>query len=122
MPHNFTGLDLKHENFRKGFLVDPFDEPTYLTFAIDFKFEDAPIPDKEDLTAELLLGNSPLFNQKGSNSALEFLLSRGYPTQAHGLTQFKQILKHLTFNAPWYFQSIEGLGDMYAQSTDQSIT
>ena len=59
--------------------------------------------------------------QKGSNSALEFLLSRGYPTQAHGLTQFKQILKHLTFNAPWYFQSIEGLGDMYAQSTDQSM-
>jgi hypothetical protein len=120
MPHNFTGLDFKHDNFRKGFLIDPFDEPTYLTFAIDFKFEDTPSPNKEDMTNEVLLGNSPLFNQYGSNSASSFLLSRGYPDQAHGLTQFKQILKYLTLQAPWYFQSIDGLGEMYEQSTDQS--
>lgn len=121
MPHNFTGLDFKHDNFRKGFLIDPFDEPTYLTFAIDFKFEDTPIAAKEDLTSETLLENSPLFSQSGFNSATSFLLSRGYPDQAHGLTQFSQILKYLTFQAPWYFQSINGLSDLYSQNTDQSL-
>jgi len=117
MPHNFTGLNLKHNNFRKGIFVDPFDEPTYLTFAIDFNFEEIPVPNP---TSEVALMNSPLFNTGGYSSAINFLISRGYNPQADGLATFREILRYLTFNAPWYFQSVEGLGEMYAQNTDQS--
>jgi len=117
MPHNFTGLNRKHENFRKGIYVDPYDEPTYLTFALDFKFEEIPVPNP---TAEVALLNSPLFNTGGHSSAINFLMSRGYNPQADGLSTFREILRYLTFQAPWYFQSIEGLSEMYSQNTDQS--
>lgn len=117
MPHNFTGLNRKHENFRKGIYVDPYDEPTYLTFALDFKFEEIPVPNP---TAEVALLNSPLFNTGGHSSAINFLMSRGYNPQADGLSTFREILRYLTFKAPWYFQSVEGLSEMYSQNTDQS--
>lgn len=117
MPHNFTGLNAKHENFRKGVFIDPFDEPTYLTFAIDFKFEEIPVPDP---TSDTALGNSPLFNTGGHSSAINFLISRGYNPQADGLATFRELLRYLTFQAPWYFQSISGISDMYDQSTDMS--
>jgi len=117
MPHNFTGLNLKHDNFRKGIYTDPYDEPTYLTFAIDFRFEEIPVPNP---TSELGLFNSPLFNTGGHSSAINFLISRGFDPQADGLATFREILRYLTFNAPWYFQSIEGLSEVYSQNTDQS--
>lgn len=117
MPHNFTGLNIKHNNFRKGIYVDPYDEPTYLTFALDFKFEEIPVPNP---TSEVSLLNSPLFNTGGHSSAINFLMSRGYNPQADGLTTFREILRYLTFQAPWYFQAVEGLSEMYSQNTDQS--
>ena len=117
MAHNFTGLNIKHENFRKGIFVDPYDEPTYLTFAIDFKFEETPTHTPTD---EIGLSNSPLFQTDNSNSAINFLISRGYNPQADGLATFKEILRYLTFQAPWYFQSITGLSELFGQTTDQS--
>ncbi len=117
MPHNFTGLNLKHDNFRKGIYTDPYDEPTYLTFAIDFKFEEIPVPNP---TSEIGLSNSPLFNTGGHSSAINFLISRGFDPQADGLATFREILRYLTYKAPWYFQSIGGLSEMYSQNTDQS--
>lgn len=117
MPHNFIGLNIKHKNFRKGIYVDPYDEPTYLTFALDFKFDEIPVPSP---ASEIGLMNSPLFNTGGYSSAINFLISRGYNPQADGLATFREILRYLTFNAPWYFQSIEGIDEMYAQNTDQS--
>jgi len=117
MPHNFSGLNIKHNNFRKGIFIDPYDEPTFLTFAIDFKFEEIPVPNP---TSEISLMNSPLFNTGGHASAINFLISRGFDPQANGLATFREILKYLTFQAPWYFQEIEGLSKMYEQNTDQS--
>ena len=117
MPHNFSGLNIKHDNFRKGIFIDPYDEPTFLTFAIDFKFEEIPVSVP---TSEVSLMNSPLFNTGGHASAINFLISRGFNPQANGLATFKEILKYLTFQAPWYFQEIEGITEMYAQNTDQS--
>lgn len=116
--HNFLGLDRKHDNFRKGVFIDPYDEPTYLTFALDFKFENTPTNSPHD---EANLGNSPLFNSETSNSAINYLISRGYEAQADGMATFREILRYLTFQAPWYFQSISGLDELYAQATDQSI-
>jgi hypothetical protein len=117
MPHNFSGLNIKHENFRKGVFVDPYDEPTYLTFALDFKFEESPVPNP---TSELSLLNSPLFNTGGHASAINFLISRGFNPQADGLATFRELLRYLTFQAPWYFQEVEGLASLYSQNTDMS--
>lgn len=117
--HNFIGLNLKHDNFRKGLFFDGYDEPTYLTFAIDFKFESVPVRDESALDS--MLWNSPLFaNPEVTDSAINFLISRGYNPQADGLATFRELLRYLTFQAPWYFQSILGLTKLWESATDVS--
>ena len=76
MPHNFTGLTTKDNNFRKGVFLDSFDEPTYLTFALDFNFDDSPVITDVD---EANLWNSPLFSKGGSPSASSFLVTLRNP-------------------------------------------
>ena len=74
--HNFIGINNKMNNFRKGTFLDAFDEPTYLTFALDFNFDDSP---KEGigLIDEATLWSSPLFNHQKDNpkssDAINFL-------------------------------------------------
>jgi hypothetical protein len=121
--HNFVGINDKMRNFRKGTFLDAFDEPTYLTFALDFKFEDNG-SDSMSMVDELSLSQSPLFNYRpdlGSeqNNAIQFLMNRGFGPQADGLATFREILRYLTFNAPWYFQSISGVDKMFEAATDQ---
>jgi hypothetical protein len=115
--HNFLGLTNKFDNFRKGIFVDPYDEPTYLTFALDFRFDNTP---EVEGGSEAALLNSPLFNEQSANSAIKYLMGRGFEPQANGMKTFKEILRYLTFQAPWYFQSVTGLSEMYKQATDQS--
>ncbi len=100
MPHNFLGLNRKHDNFRKGVFADPYDEPTYLTFALDFKFENTPVSEP---TAEAGLYNSPLFNpnKKETDSAIGFLTNRGYSAQATGIATFTSILQYKNNDDPW---------------------
>lgn len=114
--HNFIGLNRKHDNFRKSTFIDPFDEPTYLTFALDFMFETVPSHSSID---EINLWNSPLFKEKGGT--IDFLTSRSYNPQADEIKTFKEILRYLTFHAPWYFQKITGLQKLYAMATDQKL-
>lgn len=120
--HNFLNLRTKHENFKKGVFMDPFDEPTYLTFAIDFNFEATSFAEIEG--PDYFLHASPLFkNAKGTanddpNSAQSFLINRGYTAQANAMKTFKEILKYLTFNAPWYFNSISGLNTLWKNATN----
>ena len=107
------------DRFRKGLFFDGYDEPTYLTFAIDFKFEYVPVRDAS--AVDDILWNSPLFAGKETgNSAMGFLISRGYSPQANGLSTFKELLRYLTFQAPWYFQSIEGVSKLWSNATDVS--
>lgn len=112
MPHNFYGIQNKTDNFRKGFFTDPYDEPTFLTFAIDFSFE--PI---DSQVGDIQLWDSPVF-RANAGSAVDFLKNRGYTAEANGLVVFKNILRYLTFDAPWYFQSISGLSTMWKAATD----
>jgi hypothetical protein len=122
--HNFYGVRNKVDNFRKGLFLDPYDQPTYLTFAIDFKFESIP---EDGITGTNTtidpLWKSPLF-EKGSeenyNSAQTYLGSIGYKDREERIAKFKSILEYLTFNAPWYFQSISGLDKMWEISTNMS--
>jgi len=120
--HNFLNLRTKTDNFKKGVFSDPYDEPTYLTFAIDFNFEATHFAEIEG--PDYFLHASPLFkNAKGEanddpNSAQNFLIKRGYVPQANALKTFKEILKYLTFNAPWYFNSVNGLNTLWKNATD----
>ena len=113
--HNFYGVRNKVDNFRKGFFLDPYDQPTYLTFALDFRFETA------NTTVNDFLWSSPLFEKGGEdspNSAQTYLGSIGYKDKEQNLAKFKSILEYLTFNAPWYFQSIQGLSKLWTNATD----
>jgi hypothetical protein len=113
--HNFYGIKNKVDNFRKGVFTDPYDEPTFLTFAIDFKFDDLDNVSPVD-NFDLELWKSPLFSE--SDGAIKFLQNRGYSEKANSMKVFKEILRYLTFNAPWYFQEIAGLSAMWKQATD----
>jgi len=119
--HNFLGTELKADNFRKGTFLDAFDEPTYLTFAIDFKFDSDSSMNASSI-AESRLWDSPLFDLKSEQSAFKFLNNRGYTAQAKAIKTFRSLLQYLTFDAPWYFQSISGLTSMYKNTTDMSIS
>lgn len=115
--HNFYGIRNKVDNFKKGFFLDPYDQPTYLTFALDFRFESI---DNQSID---FLWSSPLFEKGGtskSNSTQTYLGSIGYKDKEASLAKFKSILEYLTFNAPWYFQSISGLEKLWSNATDIS--
>ena len=123
MPHNFLGTELKVNSFRKGTFADPYDEPTYLTFALDFKFENDPSDKIGSKLSESRLWQSPLFDSGGRDdndvdNAQQFLISRGYTQQASGLKQFREIFRYLTFDAPWYFQGLGGLSAMFKGGND----
>lgn len=111
--HNFLGIKYKVDNFRKGVFTDPYDEPTFLTFALDFKFEDT----RSSVDGgDSYLWSSPLFIES-KGGAIDFLESRNYTSDANSLKVFKEILRYLTFDAPWYFQSITGLDKMWLGAT-----
>lgn len=115
--HNFYGVRAKTNSFRKGFLIDPYDQPTYLTFALDFRFESTSL-----VTGDILWA-SPLFEKGGisnPNSAQTYLGSIGHKDKEKSLVKFKSILEYLTFNAPWYFQSISGLDSLWTNATNIS--
>jgi len=113
MPTNFFNLQQLDDNFRKGIIRDKYDEPTYLTFSLDFDL-DKPLFDQR-----LLLNSSPLFNtEEGkSQSAVNYLMNRGFPDKANQLVVFLNILKYLRDSTPWYFQSVSGLDKMWEQAT-----
>jgi hypothetical protein len=115
--HNFYGVRNKVDNFRKGFFLDPYDQPTYLTFALDFRFEGI-----SNLSVDVdPLWTSPLFEkgaERNFNSAQTYLGASGHKDKEGSLVKFKSILEYLTFNAPWYFQSITGLDKLWSNATD----
>jgi hypothetical protein len=63
------------------------------------------------------LWESPLFSA-GKDGAVQFLNDRGYTAQANGMTVFKNILRYLTFDAPWYFQQLSGLDKFWSGATN----
>jgi hypothetical protein len=110
--HNFYGIQNKVNTFRKGLNFDRYDEPTWLTFSIDFRFEESP-------TFGDVLWSSPLFAKPdAANSAQRYFGSVGHKDKEAQIKTFKEILEYLTFNAPWYFQSISGLDSLWTKGTD----
>ena len=113
MPVNFLNNERHDNNFRKGIVRDQFDEPTYLTFSLDFTFDDGYRTDD-------FLAISPLFNKAEgkSQSAINYLLARGHEDKANQLAVFKNILQFLRDDAPWYFQEVQGLDNLWKKATN----
>jgi hypothetical protein len=115
--HNFHDIKNKVNNFRKGSFIDPYDEPVFLTFALDFHFENLNNSVMDPIEC------SPLFETPDStNSAQAYLGSNQSKRKGRekALSTFKDILKYLTYDAPWYFQEIRGLDNMWEASTNMN--
>lgn len=113
MPVNFLNTERHLSNFRKGIVRDQFDEPTYLTFSLDFTFDDM-------YRSDDFLAVSPLFNTKEgkSQSAINYLIQRGHTDKANQLSVFNKLLKYLRDDTPWYFQSLGGLDEIWKKAID----
>ena len=120
MPHNFVAIGRKVDTFRKGTILDPLDEPTYLTFSLDFKFERSNVSGTSEVNEDRLWNSPLLHTGDNGDNATKFLERRGYEKQADGLNSFIGLLSYLTNTTPWYFQSISGLGNLYSSATDVS--
>lgn len=116
--HNFLGIQNKVNNFRKGLYTDPYDEPTYLMFALDFNFDEP----NTSMSGDTFLWRSPLFSDRpGQDSAMQYLTNNGFTPEANAMSVFKKILKYLTFDQPWYFQELSGLNEMWKQATNIEV-
>lgn len=112
--YNFVNQINATDRFRRGFLgqFTISDEPTFLTFSIDFIYEGQP---------DTLFGmpDSPLLtNDTGQNSAMRYLESRKLVPEAARLKKLIEILQYTTKYEPWFFQSIKGLKDLWSASTN----
>lgn len=94
-------------------------DPTYLTFKLDF-FPDGGLsmPDDSYSSGGLLRpynSDSPggINAYQLYDSAAEYLSRIGAPTRQAYLEKFAYLLYRLQKDAPWYFQSVAGLGELY---------
>ena len=98
-------------------VFDGIQDPTYMSFKLDF-FPDGGNSYPDDLYSsgglfrKIASGNSP-DTYSLNDSAAEYLARIGSPMRQQYLEIFISLLSKLQENAPWYFQSITGLGDLY---------
>lgn len=105
-------------------------DPTFLTFKIDF-FPDAGASlTKQDFTpfGGLLRKPSASTDNRLSgidflnkDSASEYLKNIGSPSKFGCLELFIDMLKDINDNMPWYFQKISGMGELYKFNMSEGI-
>jgi hypothetical protein len=99
-----------------------FDEPTYLSFYLQFRPAISQFYNNATNSAYYDLMPHPLL-QSGSNSntsvdnltlysSVDYLVNANEPTRAAMLTEFITRLNDLQLNAPYYFQKIDGIADL----------
>ena len=100
--------------FHKGFkttVQGGFEDPTYLGFKLEFDFD----PTHRNL--ENGMTDDPLFSKPDSTNSLEsaqrYLKATGYSNRAEMLERFKQNLRFINTQSPWFFQSITGLNELW---------
>lgn len=94
-------------------------DPTYVTFKLDF-FPDTGLSMPDDgysmgglfrKDSEAL--NDSIFSYSYYDSAASYLRRIGAPNRQAYLAIFHQLLYDIQTKAPWYFQTIAGLGELY---------
>ena len=111
----FGNQKLRVDMFRKGFAIyDNLDEPTYLTFYIDFDFYNL-IDNNTGFLA------SPLFNMNIDpkqddvmQSAYGYFDRNKMTLLADHMREFIMCIKNISINTPWYLQSINGLDKLWS--------
>lgn len=124
--------EIKKTNLFIKSSVDDFQDPVFLTFRIDFFPPAEQYPKFDGLTNSSLLRDPALevvsedttIRPNNQNEVVEYSTEtwlneyyRGYPFTAGmdprlALKQFKVKLKQVQ-DSPWYFQSIQGIGDLW---------
>jgi hypothetical protein len=117
--------DIKRTNLFIKSSVDDFQDPVFLTFRIDFFPPTEQYPKYDGLTNSNLLSAPRALPSPGANKDVEYStedwLMDYYPTNAFisnelhpatALVQFKSKLREIQ-DSPWYFQSIQGIGDLW---------
>lgn len=85
------------------------EDPTYLGFTLGFDFD--PISDNIETGQQ----DNPLFAEPGQgiNSAQEYLMNIGFNQRAKGLKEFKELLRYMNKNAPYFFQGVSGVAELW---------
>ena len=105
MPAFTRYADPAMNTFKKSnmyYETDPFlryQDPIYLGFKFFFIFDQP--------------GSGLLSEQDHPNTALHYLINRGYDSKAECLIKFIQLFKKINQKTPWFFQSIEGLDEAW---------
>jgi hypothetical protein len=142
MSFGFSGAtDRNRYRFLSGFQLNDQgknEDPTYLGFSIDFDFGVLGIDSEYGIPISPLFKDGPYLNKPSVNifgqteydktpgnvffySAQTYLDNRedrGFDGSKKGkrsdmLKQFKILLRDITKNQPWFFQSIDGLDSLY---------
>jgi hypothetical protein len=112
-------LDSNSSKFIKGFVLPPLiedrvpqnsiEDPTYLGFYISFQ---GFISQVDEHTGYY---SNPLFADAGDagDSAERYLFAVNRNESAEAISEFKKQLQHISVKAPYYFNSIEGLADLW---------
>lgn len=117
--------DIKRTNLFIKSSVDDFQDPVFLTFRIDFFPPEEQYPKFDGLRNSNLLSKGRDSTLSGINRTVEYStqdwLTDYYPKNAfineekhpaEALLLFKTRL-HEVQDAPWYFQSIQGIGELW---------
>lgn len=106
-----NALDQNINKFNKGFLTTKqggFEDPTYLGFRFVFDFT----PSHRNM--ETGQTDDPLFSEDPTlESAIRYLEATGYTDRASMLRTFKANLQYINKETPWYFQTVNGLNDIW---------
>lgn len=115
--YNFASALKNINSFREG--LAPDEDPTFLTFSLEFMFDSQLMPHLGLHSSPLLYGNDR--NVKEADmSAQNFLQARGMTPQMNRLIKFKQLLLDISKYKPWYFQTITGIEKMWENSFNMS--
>lgn len=94
-------------------------DPTFMSFKLDFFPDNGNSMTEDAYSAGGLLrqrsdpGSNTPGNYELNDSAEEYLSNIGAPAHEAYLHAFKKLLLDIQEKAPWYFQSITGLGELY---------
>ena len=114
----YAATDPTINAFHKGFATTTqggYEDPTYLGFKFYFDFN----PTYRNLDSGET--DDALFSTNDSlESAQRYLRNIGMGNRADMLARFKEGLEYLNKHTPWYFQSIEGLADIWKIDTEEN--
>lgn len=135
-----NGFFAETSKFTPSVFARIFDEPTYLTFRIEFNFNNTLFENKVDAKTDTSTGQltfavknlndfpEPLLAIPTGNDAANYYSTYNYLNNALGEVQrgnmlrtFIKGLKDIQENYPYYFQSVEGLGDLLKVAPAEGI-